>query len=71
MAVQDTDAARRVKSAYGNQYQPLVMSNAKWDVAKMLGEETKRKSVRKQLKEKQPEQKMPQPKKRKQDERER
>ena len=35
----EKDAARRVRSAYGEQYQPLVMSDAKWDVAKMLNEE--------------------------------
>ena len=53
------------------QYQPLVMSDAKRDVAKMLGEETERKSVREQIKKKQPEQKAPQPKKQKRDEWER
>ena len=67
----EKDAVARVRSAYGDQYQPLVMSDAKRDVAKMLGEETKRKSVREQLKEKQPEQKTPQPKKRRRDEWER
>ena len=67
----EKDAARRVKSAYGDQYQPLVMSDAKRDVAKMLGEETERKSVREQIKKKQPEQKAPQPKKQKRDEWER
>ena len=70
-ADKEKDAVARVRSAYGEQYQPLVMSDAKWDVAKMLSEETERKSVREQLKEKQPEHKAPQPKKRKRDEWER
>ena len=67
----EKDAASRVESAYGDQYQPLVMSDAKRDVAKMLGEETERKSVREQIKKKPPEQKMPQPKKHRRDEWER
>ncbi len=67
----EKDAASHVKSAYGDQYQPLVMSDAKRDVAKMLGEETERKSVREQLKEKRPEQKAPQSQKRRRDEWER
>lgn len=67
----EKDAVARVKSAYGDQYQPLVMSDAKWDVAKMLGEETERKSVREQLKKKQPEQKQRQQKKQNRDEWER
>ena len=67
----EKDAVARVKSAYGDQYQPLVMSDAKRDVAKMLGEETERKSVREQLKKKQPEQKQRQQKKQNRDEWER
>ena len=67
----EKDAVARVRSAYGEQYQPLVMSDAKWDVAKMLGEETERKSVREQLKKKQPEQKQRQQKKQNRDEWER
>ena len=67
----EKDAVARVRSAYGEQYQPLVMSDAKRDVAKMLGEETERKSVREQIKKKQPEQKAPQSQKRRRDEWER
>ena len=67
----EKDALARVRSAYGDQYQPLVMSDAKRDVAKMFGEETERKFVREQLKKKQSEQETPQPKKRRRDEWER
>ncbi len=56
----EMDAVARVRSAYEDQYKPLVMSDAKRDVAKMLGEEEAR-----------PGRKMPLTKKRRQDEWER
>lgn len=68
----ESSAASRVKAAYGEKYDPALMQDSKRDVAKMLGEATtERKSVKQNLKRKQPEQNQPQPKKWKRDEWER
>ena len=68
----EDSAASRVKATYGEKYDPTLMQDSKRDVAKMLGEEiTERKSVTQKLGRKQPEQKTPQPKRRKRDEWER
>ena len=60
-----------VQNAYGEKYDPQTMVDSKRDVAKMLGEETERKSVLEQLGRKQPEQKTIHSKNRRQNEWER
>lgn len=46
----ERSAISRVQKAYGEKYDPQMMAASKRDVAKMLGEETERKSVREMLK---------------------
>ena len=45
--------ASRVKSAYGEKYDPMMMQDSKRDVANLLNEETEARSIRERLRQKQ------------------
>lgn len=47
----ERSAISRIQKAYGEKYDPQMMANSRRDVAKILSEETERKSVMKMLKE--------------------
>ena len=49
----ERSAVDRVQSAYGNNYDPLMMHDGKQDVAGMLHEETEARSIREHLRQKQ------------------
>lgn len=49
----ERSAADRVKAAYGDKYDPLMMYNSKRDVANLLHEEAEERSIRERLRQKQ------------------
>lgn len=49
----ERSAADRVKVAYGDKYDPLMMYNSKRDVANLLHEEAEERSIRERLRQKQ------------------
>ena len=50
---QERSVASRVKSAYGEKYDPMMMQDSKRDVANLLNEETEARSIRERLRQKQ------------------
>lgn len=48
----ERSAVDRVKNAYGEKYDPMMMHNSRRDVTELLGEETKVRSVREHLQKK-------------------
>ena len=48
----ESSAVDRVKAAYGEKYDPLIMHDSKRDVAELLGEETMVRSIREHLQKK-------------------
>ena len=52
VATMDAAAVDRVKAAYGEKYDPLIMHDSKRDVAELLGEETMVRSIREHLQKK-------------------
>ena len=50
----ERSAVDRVQSAYGDKYDPLMMYDGKRDVADLLHEEMKARSIREHLRQKQP-----------------
>lgn len=50
---QERSVANRVKSAYGEKYDPMMMQDSKRDVANLLNEETEARSIRERLRQKQ------------------
>lgn len=67
----ERSAAERVKAAYGEKYDPLMMYDSKRDVADLLNEEAEARSVRDFLRQKQKEQQTQQQRKPKRHEQER
>ena len=53
---QERSAVDRVKSAYGEKYDPMMMHDSKRDVANLLYEETETRSIRERLRQKQQQQ---------------
>ena len=49
----ERSVASRVKSAYGEKYDPMMMQDSKRDVANLLNEETEARSIRERLRQKQ------------------
>ena len=52
----DRSAVERVKSAYGEKYDPMMMHDSKRDVANLLHEEAEVRSIRERLRQKQQQQ---------------
>ena len=52
--VMERSAIDRVQSAYDNTYDPLIMYDSKRDVAELLNEREKKKSIQKSLRQQQP-----------------
>ena len=50
---QERSVASRVKSAYGEKYDPMMMQDSKRDVANLLNEKTEARSIRERLRQKQ------------------
>ena len=50
---QERSVASRVKSAYGEKYDPMMMQDSKRDVANLLNEETEARSIHERLRQKQ------------------
>ena len=53
----ERSAVDRVKSAYGEKYDPMMMHDSKHDVANLLHKEAETRSIRKRLRQKQQQQK--------------
>ena len=67
----ERSAADRVKAAYGEKYNPMMMHDGKRDVANLLHEEAEARSIRERLHQKQQQQKQQRQKKAKHHEQER
>ena len=52
----ECSAVDRVKSAYGDKYDPMMMHDSKRDVASLLHEEAEARSIRERLRQKQQQQ---------------
>ena len=54
--VKERSAVDRVKAAYGEKYDPMMMHDSKRDVANLLHEEAETRSIRERLRQKQQQQ---------------